>query len=45
MARKRYNEENILLLLREIEVHLHGSNLGGKVTQSIQRCSLKELRT
>ena len=25
MARKRYNEEDILRLLREIEVHLHGS--------------------
>ena len=24
MARKRYNEEDILRLLREIEVHLHG---------------------
>ena len=24
MARKRYNEEDILGLLREIEVHLHG---------------------
>jgi len=24
MARKRYNEEDILILLREIEVHLHG---------------------
>jgi len=25
MARKRYNEEDILRLLREIEVHLHGA--------------------
>ena len=25
MARKRYNEEDILRLLREIEVHFHGS--------------------
>ena len=24
MTRKRYNEEDILRLLREIEVHLHG---------------------
>ena len=24
MARKRYNEEDILRLLREIKVHLHG---------------------
>ena len=24
MARKRYNEEDFLRLLREIEVHLHG---------------------
>ena len=24
MARKRYNEEDILRLLREIQVHLHG---------------------
>ena len=24
MARKRYNEEDILRLLREIDVHLHG---------------------
>ena len=24
MARKRYNEEDIMRLLREIEVHLHG---------------------
>ena len=24
MARKRYNEEDILRLLREIEVYLHG---------------------
>ena len=24
MARKRYNEEDILRVLREIEVHLHG---------------------
>ena len=24
MARKRYNEKDILRLLREIEVHLHG---------------------
>lgn len=24
MARKRYNDEDILRLLREIEVHLHG---------------------
>ena len=24
MAQKRYNEEDILRLLREIEVHLHG---------------------
>ena len=24
MARKKYNEEDILRLLREIEVHLHG---------------------
>ena len=24
MARKRYNEEDILRLLREIEVHLYG---------------------
>ena len=24
MARKRYNEEDVLKLLREIEVHLHG---------------------
>ena len=24
MARKRHNEEDILRLLREIEVHLHG---------------------
>ena len=24
MARKRYNQQDILRLLREIEVHLHG---------------------
>jgi putative transposase len=25
MARKRYNKEDILRLLREFEVHIHGS--------------------
>jgi len=34
MARKRYNDEDILRLLREIEVHLHGTNLGGKVSST-----------
>jgi hypothetical protein len=32
MARKRYNDEDFLRLLRGIEVHLNGANLGGKVT-------------
>ena len=37
MARKRYNDEDILRLLREIEVHLHGgmdvvSNLPTKLS-------------
>ena len=33
MARKRYSDEDILKLLREIEVHLHdGTDFSGKVS-------------
>ncbi len=39
MARKRYSDEDILKLLREIEVHIHGGraiwNLGGNLWGSL----------
>ena len=41
MARKRYNEEDILRLLREIEVHLHG----GMDVVSACRCPAPNLCT
>ena len=40
MARKRYNEEDILRLLREIEVHLHGGMFAGHDAQAYCSSSL-----
>ncbi len=39
MARKRYNEEDILRLSREIEVHLHG---GMKVDSACRTAGISD---